>query len=67
MISDGCNAKKPRLIHLCEPFIEEPINKTRHKHKKQKVQPISEKFIIDSFDIMEQNIITPMPTEQYNV
>ena len=56
--SDGWKAKKPKSIHLCEPFVAPPINKTTIKQQKQKKYPKNEKLKIASFDNMEQNNIT---------
>ena len=43
IISDGCRAKKPKFIHLCEPFVEPPMNRTKKRKHRQQKYPKNEK------------------------
>ena len=64
IISDGCNEKKPRLIHLCEPFMDVPTKNTKQSKHKQNKYPRHEKLSIDAVDNIEQNSIITTPNKQ---
>ena len=66
IISDGCNEKKPRLIHLCEPFVEPPMNRTKKRKHRQQKYPKNEKLKIASLESIEQKSIKKIPTIQKN-
>ena len=66
IISDGCRAKKPKFIHLCEPFVEPPIKKKKKRKHRQQKYPKNEKLKIASLESIEQKSIKKIPTIQKN-